>query len=121
MSELEDLNAKAARLWLEFMQAQAKAAASAAAGLPDVTRSLAEAGVPLAAEMHRWMQGALATTPDLAKEPPQAATDKTDSAPPAAVAAAPARKAGMAPPITRANHRRLKAPTSMSRRRARRA
>jgi hypothetical protein len=121
MSELEDLNAKAARLWLEFMQAQAKAAASAAARLPDVTRSLAEAGVPLAAEMHRWMEGALQTKPDSAKEPPQAAAHKPDSARPAPVAAAPAPKTDIAPPITRANHRRLKAPTSMSRRRARRA
>src|SRR4051794_19175341 len=46
MSDLEDLSAKAARLWFEFMQAQAKAATDAAEKLPEVTRSLAEAGVP---------------------------------------------------------------------------
>jgi hypothetical protein len=120
MSEFEDLSAKAARLWLEFMQAQAKAAASAVARLPEVTRSLAEAGVPLATEMNRWMEGALPTRPDSAKKPPQAATDKAVSAPPPAVAAAPAAKTDMAAPITRASHRRLKAPKSMSRRRARR-
>ncbi len=34
MGEVEDLNTKAARLWLEFLQAQAKAAASAAEKLP---------------------------------------------------------------------------------------
>ena len=51
MSDLEDLSAKAARLWFEFMQAQAKAAADAAEKLPEVTRSLAEAGLPLAAEV----------------------------------------------------------------------
>jgi hypothetical protein len=58
MSELEDLSVRAARLWLEFIQAQAKTAAAAASRLPEVTRSLAEAGVPLAAEVNRWMEGA---------------------------------------------------------------
>ena len=58
MSDLEDLSAKAARLWFEFMQAQAKAATDAAEKLPEVTRSLAEAGVPLAAEVNRWFEGA---------------------------------------------------------------
>jgi hypothetical protein len=122
MSEFEDLNAKAARLWLEFMQAQAKAAASAAARLPEVTRSLAEAGVPLAAEVNRWLEGTRPAKVESAEvHPPQASHEEAELMPPAPVAATLARKAEIAPPLTRANHRRLKMPTSMSRRRTRRA
>src|SRR3954463_10996661 len=59
MSDFEDLSAKAARLWLEFMQAQARGPPAAAQNLPDVTRSLAEAGVPLASEVNRWIEATL--------------------------------------------------------------
>jgi hypothetical protein len=118
MSDLEDLNAKAARLWLEFMQAQAKAAAAAARKLPEVTRSLAEAGVPLAAEMNRWMEGALSVSTEVRL---QQATHKDEAATPAPlVIPVLDQKSRPAPPLMRANHRRLKAPKSMSRRRARR-
>ena len=121
MSDLDDLNAKAARLWLEFMQAQAKAAAAAARKLPEVTRSLAEAGVPLAAEVNRWMEGALLAAAVSTEVRPQQATHQDESAtPPPPVIAVPDRKPRPAPPLMRANHRRLKAPKSMSRRRARR-
>jgi hypothetical protein len=121
MSDLEDLSAKAARLWLEFMQAQAKAAAAAARKLPEVTRSLAEAGVPLAAEVNRWMEGALPAAV-FTEVRPQQATHKDEATTPASpVVAVPEQKPRPAPPLMRANHRRLKAPKSMSRRRARRA
>ena len=122
MSEFEDLSARAARLWLEFMQAQAKAAAAAASRLPEVTRSLAEAGLPLAAEVNRWIEGA---PPPDGRESDEAQTSVTVSQP---EASSPAQ--GRAPaaeqkipraPLMRANHRRLKAPKSLSRRRARRA
>jgi hypothetical protein len=120
MSDLEDLNAKAARLWLEFMQAQAKAAAAAARKLPEVTRSLAEAGVPLAAEVNRWMEGALLAAAASTEMRPQPAThegEDADAAPAPPVVAVPDQKPRPAPPLMRANHRRLKAPKSMSRRR----
>jgi hypothetical protein len=123
MSELEDLSAKAARLWLEFMQAQAKAAASAAEKLPEVTRSLAEAGVPLAAEVSRWIAGALPVrTGPRSKQPePAGHQEKAPKAadPPPALDPIADPKDRAAPP-TRPNHRRLKAPKSLSRRRARR-
>ena len=119
MSELEDLNAKAARLWLEFMQAQAKAAASAAEKLPEVTRSLAEAGVPLAAEVGRWIEGALGVSgrPEEAR-PEQSDPEPQTSAPTKAGSAIPRPRAARL--LTRPGHRRLKTPKSMSRRRARR-
>ncbi|MEA2760284.1 MAG: hypothetical protein QOH65_2897 [Methylobacteriaceae bacterium] len=125
MSDLEDLNAKAARLWLEFMQAQAKAAAAAARKLPEVTRSLAEAGVPLAAEVNRWMEGALLAAAVSTEVRPQQAThegedEDEDAAPAPPVVAVPEQKSRPAPLLMRANHRRLKAPKSMSRRRVRR-
>jgi hypothetical protein len=121
MSEVEDLSAKAARLWLEFMQAQAKAAAAAASRLPEVTRSLAEAGVPLAAEVNRWMEGALApiqpghTSADAAKQAEEAVPPSSEAT------AIPERQSRPARPLARVNHRRLKAPKSLSRRRRRRA
>jgi hypothetical protein len=125
MSDLEDLSAKAARLWFEFMQAQAKAAADAAEKLPEVTRSLAEAGLPLAAEVNRWFEGALPTARSADAEPaPQmeeasapASTSLAsgDDQPRAATASRSQRQ------LSRGNHRRLKVPKSMSRRRARRA
>jgi hypothetical protein len=121
MNDIEDLNAKAARLWLEFMQAQAKAAAEAARKLPEVTRSLAEAGVPLAAEMNRWMEGALSAAVSTEVRPQQATHQDEAAAPAPPVIAVPDQKSPPAPPLMRANHRRLKAPKSMSRRRARRA
>jgi hypothetical protein len=122
MSDLEDLNAKAARLWLEFMQAQAKAAAAATRRLPEVARSLAEAGVPLAAEVNRWMEGALSAAAVSTEVRPQQATHKDEAAAPAPpVVAVPDQKPRPAPPLMRANHRRLRAPKSLSRRRARRA
>jgi hypothetical protein len=123
MSDLEDLSAKAARLWFEFMQAQAKAAADAAEKLPEVTRSLAEAGLPLAAEVNRWFEGALPTARSADAEPaPQmeeasapASLASGDDQPRAATASRSQRQ------LSRGNHRRLKVPKSMSRRRARRA
>jgi hypothetical protein len=119
MSELEDLSAKAARLWLEFMQAQAKAAADAAKKLPEVTRSLAEAGVPLAAEMNRWLGSAMPlSAPEEA--PLTEAGDKEDVQSSSPIVAAPAQASRPPHPLTRVNHRRLKAPKSMSRRRTRR-
>jgi hypothetical protein len=118
MSELEDLNAKAARLWLEFMQAQAKAAATAAQKLPDVTRSLAEAGVPLAAEVNRWIEATLPPKTPEATAGDQASHKEEVQSPPRMVAG-PKRRSVR--PLTRANHRRLKLPNSMARRRTRRA
>ena len=119
MSELEDLNARAARLWLEFMQAQAKAAASAAQKLPEVTRSLAEAGVPLAAEVSRWMEGALAVPASSEEVPPPKHGDEEEAPEPKDVASrSPSPRAARL--LTSAKHRRLKTPKSMSRRRARR-
>jgi hypothetical protein len=119
MNDLEDLSAKAARLWLEFMQAQAKAAADAAKKLPEVTRSLAEAGVPFAAEMNRWLGSAL--PPSAPKEAPLTEVrheeDVQSSSP---IVAAPAQASRSPRPLTRVNHRRLKVPKSMSRRRTRR-
>jgi hypothetical protein len=120
MSELEDLNAEAARLWLEFMQAQAKAAASAAQKLPEVTRSLAEAGVPLAAEVSRWMEGAIAV-PARSGEVPPHESDHADEAPAPTNAGSAIEGSHAAPLRTRVKHRRLKTPKSMSRRRTRRA
>jgi hypothetical protein len=119
MSEVEDLNAKAARLWLEFMQAQAKAAASAAQNLPEVTRSLAEAGVPLAAEVSRWMEGALAV-PARSEEVLPQSSHHEEEARGAIRAGSAIDRRHAAPLLTRANHRRLKTPKSMSRRRTRR-
>ncbi|MBV8851175.1 MAG: hypothetical protein JOZ16_16505 [Methylobacteriaceae bacterium] len=128
MSDLEDLNAKAARLWLEFMQAQAKAATDVARKLPDVTRSLAQAGLPLAAEVKSWIEGALPAPARPVDVPPQAAA--AEPAPPVATTATGASgddqsraalKSRSARPLVRVNHRRLKAPKSMSRRRRRRA
>ena len=122
MSDLEDLSAKAARLWLEFMQAQAKAAAAAAQKLPEVTRSLAEAGVPLAAEVNRWMQGAFQAPTELTEMQAEEATRKDDAPTPVSqVVAPPGPKAEPRPPLVRANHRRLTIRKSLSRRRARRA
>jgi hypothetical protein len=119
MSDLEDLSAKAARLWLEFMQAQAKAAAAAAQNLPEVTRSLAEAGLPLAAEVNRWMQGAF---PAPAESREVQAEPKEDAPTPVSqVVAAPGPQAEPGAPRVRVNHRRLKIRKSLSRRRARRA
>jgi hypothetical protein len=120
MSELEDLNAKAARLWLEFMQAQAKAAASAAEKLPEMTRSLAETGVPLAAEVGRWMQGALAV-PGRPEEVPPEQSNHEEQAPEPIKAGSAIDRPPAAPVLTRAKHRRLKMLKSMARRRARRA
>src|SRR6478672_6065305 len=107
MSELEDLSVRAARLWLEFIQAQAKTAAAAASRLPEVTRSLAEAGVPLAAEVNRWMEGARSAQRESHEAPVPATARGGDISVPA--------------PLTRAKHRRLKTLKSLSRRRARRA
>ncbi|MEA2858174.1 MAG: hypothetical protein QOC72_213 [Methylobacteriaceae bacterium] len=119
MNDLEDLNAKAARLWLEFMQAQAKAAADAAKKLPEVTRSLAEAGVPLAAEMNRWFGGAL--PPSAPEEAPLTeARHREDVQSSSPILAAPAQTSRSPRPPRRVSHRRLKMPKSMSRRRARR-
>ena len=118
MSDLEDLNAKAARLWLEFMQAQAKAAAAAAQKLPEVTRSMAEAGVPLAAEVSRWIEGALPAAAPSADRLPKQAGHVEEPRPAAIVTPAPTPR--RASPLTRVNHRRLKTPKSMARRRARR-
>jgi hypothetical protein len=118
MSDVEDLGAKAARLWLEFMQAQAKAAAAAASRLPEVTRSLAEAGVPLAAEVNRWMEGALAPIHP-GHAPPEQPKEEVQSAAPALTV--PDERSRPERPLTRVNHRRLKTPKSMSRRRSRRA
>jgi hypothetical protein len=124
MSDLEDLSAKAARLWFEFMQAQAKAATDAAEKLPEVTRSLAEAGVPLAAEVNRWFEGALPTARSADAEPapqmeeasaPATSLASGDDQPRVATASRSQRQ------LSRGNHRRLKVPKSMSRRRARRA
>jgi hypothetical protein len=121
MSDLEDLSAKAARLWLEFMQAQAKAAASAAARLPEVTRSLAEAGVPLAAEVNRWIEGAHPAVAEAAEAHLRETSPQEQELPAATLAStAPERKTGPTP-LTRIPHRRLKTPKSMSRRRAPRA
>jgi hypothetical protein len=104
------------------MQAQAKAAASAAARLPEVTRSLAEAGVPLAAEVNRWMEGAQSPAVESAEEQPREAGHEEKAVMAAApVLAAPTRSAERAPLLARAQHRRLKTPKSMSRRRTRRA
>jgi hypothetical protein len=120
MSELEDLSARAARLWLEFMQAQAKAAANAARKLPEVTRSLAEAGVPLAAEANRWIEGALpAAAASAYLEPEQASRKEQASIPPPVLEIPDSKPEPRLSPLMRANHRRLKAPKSMSRRRAR--
>src|SRR5438270_242876 len=118
MSDVEDLGAKAARLWLEFMQAQAKAAAAAARKLPEVTRSLAEAGVPLAAEVNRWMESALAPIHPGHAPPDQVKEEVQPSPQPTAV---PERRPQSERPLARVNHRRLKSPKSMSRRRSRRA
>jgi hypothetical protein len=121
MSDLEDLSARAARLWLEFMQAQAKAAASAARTLPEVTRSLAEAGVPLAAEVNRWIEGALPTAAaSPCVEPARASHKEQASTPPPVLEIPDLKPEPRLSPLMRANHRRLKAPKSMSRRRARR-
>jgi hypothetical protein len=120
MNDLEDLNAKAARLWLEFMQAQAKAAADAAKKLPEVTRSLAEAGVPLAAEMNRWLGSGLPPS-EPEKAPLTEARHTEDVQSPSPILAAPAQASRPPHRLTRANHRRLKTPKSMSRRRMRRA
>jgi hypothetical protein len=118
MSDFEDLSAKAARLWLEFMQAQAKAAAAAAQKLPDVTRSLAEAGVPLASEVNRWIEASLPPKSSGTASADQASrNEQARSAAP--MVAGPQQ--GSAGRLTRANHRRLKLPKSMARRRARRA
>jgi hypothetical protein len=116
MTDLEDLSAKAARLWLEFMQAQAKAAAQAAAKLPEVTRTLAEAGLPLAAEVNRWVAGA-ATGPDSASDGAQA-TDQRE-APSAAPPVAPVQNRTPVA-LLQPNHRRIVIRKSLSRRRARR-
>jgi hypothetical protein len=121
MSDVEDLGAKAARLWLEFMQAQAKAAAAAASRLPEVTRSLAEAGVPLAAEVNRWMEGALAPIQPGHAPPDEAEQAEEEVQPSREPTAIPERQSRPARPLARVNHRRLKAPKSMSRRRSRRA
>jgi hypothetical protein len=119
MNDVEDLSAKAARLWLEFMQAQAKAAADAAKKLPEVTRSLAEAGVPLAAEMNRWLGSGL--PPSAPEEAPLTeARHKEDVQSSSPIVAAPAQASRSPRPLTRVNHRRLKVPKSMSRRRTRR-
>jgi hypothetical protein len=118
MSDFEDLSAKAAGLWLEFMQAQAKAAAAAAQKLPDVTRSLAEAGVPLANEVNRWIEASLPPKSwEAASAEPASHNEQARSAAP--IVADP--QEGSAGRLTRANHRRLKLPKSMARRRARRA
>ena len=121
MSDVEDLSAKAARLWLEFMETQAKAAAAAASRLPEVTRSLAEAGVPLAAEVNRWMEGALAPIQPGHASPGEAKKLEEAVRPALEATAIPERESRPAGPLTRVNHRRLKAPKSMSRRRSRRA
>ncbi len=116
MTDLEDLSARAARLWVEFMQAQAKAAAAAAATLPEMTRSLAEAAVPLAVEVNRWVGGGSAG-PDSASEK----MPSTDSQQPPS-AAPPVPHAPKRGPVAlvQANHRRLVIRKSLSRRRARR-
>jgi hypothetical protein len=118
MSDFEDLSAKAARLWLEFMQAQAKAAAAAAQNLPDVTRSLAEAGVPLASEVNRWIEATLPPKSSEEASSDQASQNEQARSPAPMVAGPKQRSASR---LTRANHRRLKLPNSMARRRARRA
>jgi hypothetical protein len=91
--------------------------------LPEVTRSLAEAGVPLATEVNRWIETAGAPAVELGEEQPEQASHEGDAvAPPASLAAAaPIRNVEPARSLSRANHRRLKAPKSMSRRRGRRA
>jgi hypothetical protein len=113
MSDFEDLSAKAARLWLEFMRAQAKAAAAAAQRLPAVTRSFAEAGVPLATEVNRWIEASL---PPKSSEPVPGPNQEEPARSPARIAAGPKQRSTR---LTRANHRRLKLPRSMARRRAR--
>ena len=122
MSELEDLNAKAARLWLEFFQAQAKAAANAAKNLPEVTRSVADAAVPLAAEVKRWMEGALPRTSEPAEAPAENATSLKEGMMPIAQSESAAAQEAVTRPLTRSKHRRVKTmQRSLSRRRARRA
>jgi hypothetical protein len=122
MSELEDLSAKAARLWLEFFRAQAKAANDAAKNLPEVTRSLADPSVPLAAEVNRWMEGVLAPAGEPADVPAESATSpKEGSMATHRVESAPAHGSA-ARPRTRRKHRRVKTmQRALSRRRARRA
>ncbi len=121
MSELEDLSVRAARLWLEFIQAQVKAAAAAASRLPEVTRSLAEAGVPLAAEVNRWMEGARSAQRESHEAPVPATARGGDISVPAPVIVGSPEQKPQPAPLTRAKHRRLKTPKSLSRRRARRA
>jgi hypothetical protein len=122
MSELEDLSAKAARLWLDLFHAQAKAAADAARNLPEVTRSLADAGVPLAAEMNRWIEGALPRTGEPAELPAKPVTSEGEGATAMHRLESAAAQEPSAHPLIRSKHRRVKiTQRSLSRRRARRA
>ena len=114
MTDLEDLSAKAARLWLEFMQAQAKATAEAAAKLPEVTRTLAAAGAPLAAEVTRWMGVAAPASSEAAPEETPPATRRD------APLAAPA-EGRTSVQLLRPAQRRIIIRKSLSRRRTRRA
>jgi hypothetical protein len=122
MSELEDLSAKAARLWLKLFRAQAKAATDAARNLPEVTRSLADAGVPLAAEVKRWMEGALPAAGGPAGVPAQPVADQQKASTPAPPVLSAAAQESAARPLTRCKYRRVRTmQRSLSRRRARRA
>jgi hypothetical protein len=102
------------------LQAQAKAAASAAQKLPEVTRSLAQAGVPLAAEVSRWIESALPAAAASGSAQLEEARHANSTPSPPPTLEIPETKRRPAPALVRANHRRLKAPKSMSRRRARR-
>ncbi|GAC1333482.1 MAG: hypothetical protein NVSMB26_14670 [Beijerinckiaceae bacterium] len=118
MSDPEDLNAKAARLWAELLQAQAKAAANVAAHLPEVTRALAQAGASFPGDVRHWIEKIMPVVDDPHdKEPVPAAEQEAPVGTAPSVRAMHEARANT--PLSRPGHRRLKVTTrTLSRRRA---
>jgi hypothetical protein len=117
MSDPEDLNAKASRLWAEFLQTQARAAASLASYLPEMTRAFAQAGAAFPGHLRQWMEN---SDPGVDhphdKAWPDEKKEAADGARPS-VRAVPDARAST--PLSRPRHRRLKATArTLSRRRA---
>jgi hypothetical protein len=121
MGDVENLSVKAARLWLEFLQAQAKAAASVAQKLPEIARAwAAETGAALAAEAQAGIDNK-AEQPHKAKSPDELPAHEEQPLPrPLTGSTGPD---GARPALlVRANHRRLKPmQKSLAKRRMRRS
>lgn len=119
MGEVEDLSTKAARLWLEFLQAQAKAAASAAEKLPEMARSWAALS-PLSQANHVSGGSTAAAAPRDDANPGDTPQQNEERLPQPSPALAAGGKRQHPALLVRANHRRLKATQkSLARRRGR--